>query len=113
MTDARVRSLVAATVDRKNSNEWYWALMDYGVFLKKQFSNPSRRSAHHTRQSKFEGSDRQIRGAIVRNLTVAPGMTAPSLIKKLDAAPARARRIIAQLQVEGFIAQRNRKYSIV
>lgn len=45
---------------------WYAALMDYGSYLKKTVPNPSRRSRHHAKQSKFSGSDRQIRGAILR-----------------------------------------------
>lgn len=47
---------------------WYYALMDYGAVLKKKIRNPNRKSAHYTRQSKFEGSLRQARGAILRQL---------------------------------------------
>ncbi len=67
--DNRIESLVAATVDHLNPREWYYALMDYGVMLKQTTANPSRKSKHHIKQSKFEGSDRQIRGAIIRYLT--------------------------------------------
>ena len=28
--------------------QWYYALLDYGAWLKKAFPNPSRRSSHHT-----------------------------------------------------------------
>ena len=45
---------------------WYAALMDYGSYLKTKYPNPSRRSAGHTKQKKFIGSDREIRGAILR-----------------------------------------------
>lgn len=45
---------------------WYAALMDYGTYLKRLQPNPSRRSKHHKHQSKFKGSDREIRGAILR-----------------------------------------------
>lgn len=45
---------------------WYAALMDYGSYLKQKYPNPSRRSKHHSTQKKFVGSDRQIRGAILR-----------------------------------------------
>lgn len=47
---------------------WYYALLDYGAHLKKTVPNPSRRSKSYTRQSKFEGSRRQKRAAIVRLL---------------------------------------------
>ena len=39
---------------------WYYALLDYGAYLKRTVPNPSRRSASHARQSRFEGSHRQI-----------------------------------------------------
>ena len=67
--DKELLPLIAQTVDTDNPREWYYALMDYGVHLKKLHANPSRKSKHHTKQSKFEGSDRQIRGMIIKLLT--------------------------------------------
>jgi A/G-specific adenine glycosylase len=52
--------------------EWYWALMDYGAYLKKSGVRNNHQSAHYTKQSKFEGSLRQIRGAILRQLHEGP-----------------------------------------
>jgi A/G-specific adenine glycosylase len=52
----------------KNPRLWSYALMDYGAALKKITPNPNRKSASYSRQSRFEGSLRQIRGAIVRHL---------------------------------------------
>ena len=51
---------------------WYYALLDYGAFLKKTEVNPSRRSAAHTKQSRFEGSRRQKRAELVRLLLAHP-----------------------------------------
>src|SRR3989344_50670 len=69
VSDKELLPFVEITVDHKNPREWYYALMDYGVLLKKLYKNPSHQSKHHTVQSRFEGSDRQIRGAIIRKLT--------------------------------------------
>ena len=52
---------------------WYYALLDLGAHLKKSVPNPSRRSASHTRQSRFEGSFRQKRAEVVRILLAARG----------------------------------------
>jgi A/G-specific adenine glycosylase len=52
----------------QDPREWNWALMDYGVHLKKVHKNPARKSRHYVRQSKFEGSLRQIRGEILRRI---------------------------------------------
>ena len=67
--DRDLLPLIAQSVDKENPRQGYYALMDYGVMLKKEHKNPSRRSVHHVKQSKFEGSDRQVRGAVIRLLT--------------------------------------------
>ena len=66
--DAAILGLVTETLDRANPRRWYAALMDYGVYLKKMYGNQNHRSRQYAKQSKFAGSDRQIRGAIVRTL---------------------------------------------
>ena len=60
--------IVKETVDRKNPRVWYSALMDYGCYIKKVYGNPNKNSSHYAAQSKFEGSDRQLRGAAIREL---------------------------------------------
>jgi len=67
--DSEILDLVEKTLDRENPRQWYYALMDYGVYLKSTFKNPSRQSRHHRSQSKFQGSNRQVRAAIIRALT--------------------------------------------
>ena len=52
---------------------WYYALLDYGAYLKRTVPNPSRRSASHTRQSRFEGSHRQKRAELLRVLLAHRG----------------------------------------
>ncbi len=68
VADAEILPFIAEAVDREHPREWYWALMDYGTFLKTQVVNPNRRSKHYTRQSKFEGSNRQLRGLILQQV---------------------------------------------
>lgn len=101
--DNEILHLLEQTVDQQNPRDWYYALMDYGVMLKKTMVNPSRKSAHHHKQSKFEGSDRQIRGAILRILTQKTAITKKDLIKMLAKDAQRLEKIIAQLIKEEFI----------
>ena len=54
--------------DEDTPRAWYYALLDYGAYLKKILPNPSRRSSGYHRQSKFEGSRRQKRAELVRLL---------------------------------------------
>lgn len=101
--DNEIMPLIEQTLDQDNPREWYYALMDYGVFLKKKVPNPSRRSKHHTVQSKFEGSDRQIRGAIIRALVNHEHLTREELITRIKKDPERVIKIIEHLEEEQFI----------
>jgi len=51
---------------QKNPCEFYWALMDYGSHLKQTVGNLNTRAKAHTKQSRFEGSRRQLRAALLR-----------------------------------------------
>lgn len=92
------RALVAA-----RPREWYYALMDFGQALAKRVPNPNRRSAAYVRQSRFEGSDRQVRGGILRELLARGPATAGGLARALGEEPERVRRLAAQLEREGFV----------
>jgi A/G-specific adenine glycosylase len=111
--DKELLPLIAQTVDKHNPREWYYALMDYGVLLKQQGKNPSRKSVHHTKQSKFQGSDRQIRGAIIRLLTQHSGLTFEQLLEQLDKDEQRVQHILDQLHKESLLKQEDTIYSIV
>lgn len=71
--DKQLEPLVRATCPADNPRSWYYALLDYGAHLKTTFGNASRRSAHYTRQSTFEGSRRQKRAEVVRIVLAAEG----------------------------------------
>ena len=74
VSDKELKPLVEATCPQdKSVRDWYYALLDYGAHLKKTQVNPSRKSKHYTRQSKFEGSHRQKRAYLLRR--VLDGMT--------------------------------------
>ncbi len=73
VSDTAILKLIEQTLPKENFREWYYALMDYGAFLKKEFGSNNKRSQSYTKQSTFAGSDRQIRGAIIRALTTTTG----------------------------------------
>ncbi len=105
-TDIKDKELIPfinQTLDRNNPRSWYYALMDYGVMLKKTFKNPSRKSAHYSVQSKFEGSERQIRGMILRALSIKPVLSFDELCLQIPREPERIRRNLDALCTEGFI----------
>lgn len=110
--DKEILPLVQATIDSKNPREWYYALMDYGVMLKKATANPSRKSVHHTQQSKFEGSDRQIRGMIIKYLSQEKSMSHVRLLEIIQKDEVRIKKALDQLITEGMITFSRAKYMI-
>ncbi|TAN39747.1 MAG: A/G-specific adenine glycosylase [Nitrospirae bacterium] len=112
VSDREILPLVAETLDTSDPRAWYNALMDYGVMLKKEFKNPARRSAHYQRQSPFKGSDRQIRGLILRLILEKGGMTMQRLLKQLGPDVTRSQAIIRQLVAEGFLKHKTGKLSV-
>jgi A/G-specific adenine glycosylase len=110
--DSEIRPLVEATLDAANPREWYYALMDFGVMLKRRLPNPSRRSAHHGRQAPFEGSDRQIRGKILRILLEGKSSSRGEITRLVGADAERVERILLQLEKESFIIRQRRGYRL-
>jgi len=92
-------------MDRAHPRRWYSALMDYGSHLKASTVNPSRRSAHHTSQSPFRGSDRELRGMVLRLLLETGEAPTDVLLSVLPADEDRARHILTGLTAEGIITE--------
>lgn len=65
---ASVEDAADAAATALTPRSWYYALLDYGAYLKKTIPNPSRRSKSHVKQSRFEGSHRQKRAELLRVL---------------------------------------------
>ncbi len=103
VSDKELLPLIAAALDQNNPREWYYALMDYGVFLKSHKKNPSRKSAHYTKQSKFEGSDRQIRAKILKYIVKKGSVSYQDITLHIAKDVDRVQKIIEQLLNEGFI----------
>jgi A/G-specific adenine glycosylase len=112
VTDAELIPIIERTLDTKNSREWNWALMDYGARLKEAVGNLSKRSKHYTKQSTFKGSDRQIRGAILRELTKGP-LTEIKLRNALnDVEKERIKLQLGALYGEGMVVKKERTFRL-
>ena len=114
VSDAQLMPLIQATVYHQDPRRWYYALMDYGAALKKSTANPNRQSRHYSRQSRFEGSLRQARGAIVRQLSL--GGNRPQALEDLAAGAGidlyRMQGAAESLVSEGMIMQQGNLYCI-
>lgn len=79
--DQQILDLVAATLDNNNPRNWYYALMDHGVYLKKTLKVNNTASTQYKKQSMFVGSRRQVRGAIIRILTETKSISQDDLLE--------------------------------
>ena len=111
IADALIMPFVERTLDAANPREWYYALMDYGAMMKTGTRNPNRRSAHYRRQTPFQGSDRQVRGRILKAL-MEKGLSEKTLTGELQIEPSRVKRCLEQLVSEGFLKRKGRTYLI-
>jgi A/G-specific adenine glycosylase len=112
VTDKELLPIATAILDRHHPRDWYNALMDYGSDLKRRFPNPSRRSRHHTVQSRFEGSDRQVRGAVLRMLLDSDGISLATLQKQLKVETEKLTQILDKMIRDGFLKKQGRRFSI-
>jgi A/G-specific adenine glycosylase len=101
ITDRNIFPLVKATLVKENPREWYYALFDYGAMLKRERKAIARITRH--RQSPFRGSNREMRGQIVRLLLTRESIAEQELAGFLKENNGRVRRIITQMQEEGII----------
>lgn len=110
--DREILPLVEAALDRENPRQWYYALMDFGVYLKRANRNPARRSAHHTRQSPFRGSNRELRSAILRAIIAQPDLGVAEIIALTKGEPEQIKENLARMATEGLIRDMGGRYSI-
>jgi A/G-specific adenine glycosylase len=113
VTDKEILPLVeeALKKSRMEPRDFYAALMDYGTYLKRSGVRLNKKSKHYNKQSKFEGSYRQLRGAIIKAL-LEKSQTMDTLIDLTGRAHTDVARIVANLSSEGLVDIKNKKISI-
>ncbi len=103
ISDEAILALVEKTLDRNNPREWYYALMDYGVMLKKNFKNVHAKQSKAFKQQKpFKGSTRQVRGNILKTL-IGETLSVADIVRVLSLKPGTVEPVLLQLEKEGFV----------
>ncbi len=110
--DDEIIPFLEQTMDVGNPAKWYNALMDYGTMLKGEQVNPNRRSAHYSKQSPFENSNRQVRGSILKLLVREAPLSEARIVNKTGMDPERVKANLLLLEEEGFIRKRGTTYLI-
>lgn len=103
VSDVELKTVVEATVDTEHPREWYWALMDYGTYLKRQGVGKNNKSKHYKKQSPLKGSVREVRGQILKLLTI-DDYDEPRLREQL-VADDRFEPALLSLEKEGLVAR--------
>jgi A/G-specific adenine glycosylase len=112
VSDRELRPVVEAVWDAGDPRAWGYALTDYGAHLKKTLPNPSRRSRHHVRQSPFEGSRRQKRARLLREVLGRPGLDAEAYAGETGAPVGETLGLLEALADEGFLVRSGEQWSV-
>lgn len=110
VSDAELREVAKEALDAEHPREWYWGLMDYGTHLKKTVGGRLSQSKHYKKQSPLKGSLREMRGRILRELTIE-GLVEETLKQKV-AADERYELALAALLNEGLVKRSGETFHV-
>jgi A/G-specific adenine glycosylase len=108
ISDTCLFDLAQQALPPGKSRDWHNALMDYGSL---QLTALKTNIKPKTSQSKFEGSDRQIRGKLLR-LLLSDAQNLESLQQNISIDPSRLDRILTTMIREEVITYDDGKYQI-
>lgn len=104
VSDREILDKVAETMCRKDPRTWFYALMDIGVVLKKHTKGVNARSKHHVKQSRFQGSQRQVRAAVLKLVVSRARIRRDEVLSTLVYEKKKVERALLDLESEGLIA---------
>lgn len=114
IADVELLPIIKKTMDTNHPARWYAALMDYGSTLPKIIKdNPNHKSKHYTKQSRFEGSIRQVRGAILRYLLQHLSGNQKQLLAATQQSEHSVQTAVLGLIKDGIVIQKGTRYYVV
>ena len=118
VTDKEILKIAQSALWPPNPREWHYALMDYGALVLGKKQELNRKSKHYARQSKFEGSFRSFRTAVVKFL-LAEGPASMQKIKRhlhtiphFKKANTSLKEVLGALERDETIVQKNRQWKL-
>lgn len=109
VSDQQIITWLEQTIDKENPRLFFWTLMDYGAYLKQNVGNNISRSKHYKKQSVFNGSQRQIRGQVIR-LLMGKSYSRPELQQHI--ADQRLHTVLQDLVSEGLVMHSRNQYRL-
>jgi A/G-specific adenine glycosylase len=112
VSDKEITKILEEALPIRKSRDWYAALMDYGAHLKRSGIKLNTKSKHYAKQSKFAGSNREARGAILKEL--AKGAATQSRLLGLlgDDRRTQLRSALSSLLSESLIEKRGNRFQL-
>jgi A/G-specific adenine glycosylase len=108
ISDKQIKEKLQQLIEsEKDPRNWYYALMDYGSWLKSEGVDYFYKQKNYTKQKAFKGSERFVRGWILKQLTLT---NTPLVIKsiRLVGYPAtQVKKIIIDMVNEGLLVKTN------
>ncbi len=112
VSDKEIMPLIEETLDIENPREWYWALFDYGAYLKNsKIKNPNHRSKSYMKQSPFKGSNREKRSNILKLILEKP-RTEKEIVETLGYEKEVVVRNLEQMVKESLIQKEKNKFFV-
>lgn len=106
ISDAQLLPIIERTLDIDHPREFYWAVMDYGTWLKKKGAGRITQSKHYKKQAPLKGSVREVRGLIVKRLATGDIPTIDLQNEYKD--DARFEVALVGLLADGLVTETNR-----
>lgn len=103
VSDKEIIEKLETTLDKEHPREFYWALMDYGSYLKKSGIKNIDQSKHYKKQPPLKGSVREVRGQIITQL--AAGDKSKEKLMEAISADKRFNQALNGLIRDGLISQ--------
>jgi len=102
MSEKQLQAIADTVLLRGRARDWHNALMDYGAQV---LTSTSTGISPTSKQTCYEGSSRQVRGAVIRALTEANELGLRDLMQLLDCdlEMSELQSIMSQLMVDGLV----------
>ncbi|MFS8158941.1 MAG: A/G-specific adenine glycosylase [Candidatus Roizmanbacteria bacterium] len=112
VSDTMLMPYVIEMMDEKSPRQWYYALTDYGVMLKKKEKFTNIQSKSYQRQAPLKGSNREVRGAILKSLTQKKTVKKSDLYDILIFDKERIAKALDSLKGDGMMVEEEECYKI-
>jgi len=110
--DKELLPIIKKTLDQKHPRKWYYALMDYGAYLKQNGVKINNKNKQYIKQTPFKGSNREARSKILTYI-MEHGPTNISTVAKATGYHIEViEKNLKSMKKEGFLHRQGNIYEI-